>query len=79
MKKVVFSFLVTLFIVQVASAQGDNKVLDGVFIKETSPTRRVIPYTHVREADVTYLKRVWQIIDLKEKMNHPLYYPLSPI
>ncbi|MDA9783160.1 gliding motility protein GldN [Vicingaceae bacterium] len=79
MKKVVFSFLVTLFVVQSAFAQGDNKVLDGVFIKETSPTRRVIPYTHVREADVTYLKRVWRIIDLKEKMNHPLYYPLSPI
>ena len=52
MKKVVFIFLVSLFIVQSASAQGDNKVLDGVFIKETSPTRRVIPYTHVREADV---------------------------
>ena len=78
MKTVVFIFLVTLF-VQSASAQGDNKVLDGVFIKETSPTRRVIPYTHVREADVTYYKRVWRIIDLKEKMNHPLYYPLTPI
>jgi len=57
----------------------DNKVLDGVFIKETSPTRRVIPYTHVREADVTYYKRVWRKLDLKEKMNHPLYYPLEQI
>lgn len=57
----------------------DNKVLDGVFIKETAPTRRVIPYTHVREADVMYYKRVWREIDIREKMNQQLYYPLEPI
>lgn len=56
-----------------------NKVLDGVFIKETAPTRRVVPYTHVREADVMYYKRVWREIDIREKMNHPLYYPTNPI
>jgi gliding motility associated protien GldN len=79
MKKIIFSLIVLVSIVGSLNAQGDNKVLDGVFIKETSPTRRVIPYTHVREADVTYYKRVWRIIDLKEKINHPLYYPLQPI
>lgn len=73
-----------LFIVAVCSslmisAQEESKVLDGVFIKETSPTRRVIPYTHVREADVTFYKRVWRKIDLRQKMNHPLYYPTDPI
>jgi len=60
------------------SAQ-ENKVLDGAFIKETAPTRRVVPYTHVREADVMYYKRVWREIDIREKMNHPLYYPTDPI
>ena len=79
MKKIIFSLIVLFTIVGSLNAQGDNKVLDGVFIKETSPTRRVIPYTHVREADVTYYKRVWRIIDLKEKINHPLYYPLQAI
>ena len=29
----------------------------------------------MREADVMWSKRVWRVIDLKEKMNHPLYYP----
>lgn len=79
MKKFIFSIFGSLLICAGVSAQGDNKVLDGVFIKETSPTRRVIPYTHVREADVTYYKRVWRIIDLKEKINHTLYYPTVPI
>lgn len=59
--------------------QAQNRVLDGVFIKETSPTRRVVPYPHVREADVMYYKRVWREVDVREKMNHSLYYPLQPI
>ena len=56
-----------------------QEVLDGAFIKETAPTRRVVPYTHVREADVFYYKRLWRTIDLREKMNFPLYFPVQPI
>lgn len=67
-----------LFCISDIEAQ-EKKVLDGVFIKETAPTRRVVPYTHVREADVMYYKRVWREIDIREKMNHPLYYPTTPI
>ncbi len=61
-----------------ANAQ-QNKILDGAFIKETAPTKRVVPYTHVREADVMYYKRLVRIIDLKQKINFPLYYPHTPI
>lgn len=56
-----------------------QEVLDGAFIKETAPTKRVVPYTHVREADVMYYKRLLRIIDLKQKLNLPLYYPLQEI
>ena len=52
---------------------------DGVYIKENSNTRRAIPYTFLREADVMWSKRVWRQIDLKEKINHPLYYPIAPL
>lgn len=53
-------------------------VLDGAYIKEHTKTKRVVPYTHIREADVMWARRVWRQIDLKEKMNHPLYYPTEP-
>lgn len=53
-------------------------VLDGAYIKEHTPTRRTIPYVHLREADVMVAQRVWRTIDLREKINHPLYYPLEP-
>lgn len=55
------------------------KYPDGVYTKENTRTRRVIPYAHLREADVMWSKRVWRVIDLKEKMNQPLFYPGQPI
>jgi len=80
MKSIIICLTAFLFTSVDALAQvNNNKVLDGAFIKETAPTRRVIPYTHVREADVMYYKRVWREIDVREKMNHPLYYPTTPI
>lgn len=60
------------------SAQ-DLKVLDKPWVKENTPTRRVVPYTHVREQDVMWHRRIWREIDLREKINHPLYYPTSKI
>ncbi|MES2140560.1 MAG: gliding motility protein GldN [Bacteroidota bacterium] len=52
---------------------------DGIYTKENSNSRRAIPYTYLREADVMWSKRVWRVIDLKEKINHPLYYPGAPL
>ena len=54
---------------------GDYK--DGIYDKENSLNRRFIPYTHLREADVTWEKRVWRKIDLREKINQTLYYPIG--
>jgi gliding motility associated protien GldN len=63
-----------------ASVTSDAQtVLDGAYIKEHTKTQRVVPYPHIREADVMWYRRVWRDIDLTEKINHPLYYPTSPI
>lgn len=55
----------------------ESTVLDGIFVKEHYPSRRVIPYTSLREADVMWNKRVWRRIDLREKQNHTLYFPIK--
>ena len=69
----------TLFaFMQQGVAQSPN-VLDGAYVKETNLTKRVIPYPHLREADVMYKRRIWQEIDLRQKFNHPFYFPLDPI
>ena len=52
---------------------------DGVYDKENAVNRRYIPYTHLREGDVTWQKRVWRSIDMREKINQPLYYPVDVV
>ena len=56
-----------------------QNVLDGIYVPEHAPSRQVIPFTPLREADVMWLKRVWRVIDLREKINHTLYFPVEPI
>ena len=54
-------------------------IIDGVFIQEHIPTKRMIPYEHVREADAIWSRRAFEYLDLREKINHTLYYPLDEI
>lgn len=57
----------------------ESNVLDGLYVQEHIPTKRVVQYASLREADVLWSKRVWRTIDLREKMNHPLFFPLEPL
>lgn len=70
----VFLFSVISFKAQPGVFQpGDYR--DGIYDKENSVNRRYIPYTHLREGDVTWQKRVWRKLDMREKQNQQLYYP----
>ena len=66
--------IVALFITGKSGAQN---VLDGVYVKEHTQTRQVIPYPYLREADVMWSKRIWRYIDLNEKINLPFRFPAS--
>ena len=74
------NFLLLAFLVvsvQFAKAQ-ETQPLDGAYIEERTLTRKFLPYSTIREADVLFKKRVWRILDMREKMNMPLYYPPEP-
>jgi gliding motility associated protien GldN len=58
---------------------GQETILDGLYPKEHIANRKPIPYVHVREADVMWSKIVYRVIDLREKMNLPMYYPTTTI
>ncbi len=60
-----------------SNAQED--VIDGLFEKQHVVNRSPVPYPSIREADVLWAKKVWRVIDLREKMNLPLYYPTTPM
>ncbi|MCH2230975.1 MAG: gliding motility protein GldN [Crocinitomicaceae bacterium] len=92
MRSLIYSFLavVALFGATGANAQIEEinggpvnvpteGIIDGVFIQEHIPTKRMIPYEFVREADAIWSRRVFEYIDLREKINHQMYYPLDEI
>lgn len=64
---------------QVGSVFQPGDFRDGIYDKENSVNRRFIPYTFLRQADVMWEKRVWREIDLREKINQPLYYPITEV
>lgn len=74
-----FSVLMIFGLFYSNDSTAQQEVLDGIYVKEHHPAKRVIPYTPLREADVMWLKRIWRVLDLREKINHPLYYPTEKI
>ena len=67
MKKLLVVFVLMVGLV-IPNLKAQN-VLDGIYVKEHNPTRQVIPYAYLREADVMWAKRVWEVIDLKQKIR----------
>ncbi len=76
MKKLFFLLIILVAMVGTSAVKAQN-VLDGIYPKEHVLNRKPIPYPHVREADVMWAKKVWRVIDLREKINLPLYYPIN--
>ncbi len=52
--------------------------LDDIVERKLMKGRKVLAYPKVREADVFWEKRVWRVIDVKEKMNKIFVYPENP-
>jgi gliding motility associated protien GldN len=51
---------------------------DAVYDRKHIAERELIPYANIRESDVMWMKRIWRVIDLHERMNQPFYYPEYP-
>ena len=52
--------------------------LDGIVEKRTVLEKEILPWEPVRESDVMWSKRVWRVIDVREKMNLPFIYEEEP-
>lgn len=77
MKKILLLFALSLIFIAVYPQQKQSDVLDGVYVKEHVPARKPVPYHHLREADMMWGKKIWRMLDLREKINHPLYFPIK--
>jgi len=70
-----FALVLGMFSAQTAEAQ----IINGAFKRQDVFQKKPMPIPMVREADVLWSKMIWMIIDVREKINQPLYFPTVPI
>jgi gliding motility associated protien GldN len=75
-----------LLVAQLALAQRTDPVpdtptpaLDDITERTVVAEHRVLKYQPIREADILWEKRLWRVIDTREKMNLPFVAPESPL
>ena len=78
MKKLVGLLVFVFFLGTYAQAQVLDPVLGPrSWKKENVGQRQAVTLTHIREADVMFSTRIWRELDLRQKINLPLYFPLD--
>ena len=77
MKKLILLLVTTTFCLVGVNAQGVLTIeeMNSVYKKEKHNNKRVQEYAPLRQADVMWSRKIWREIDLRQRMNHPFYYP----
>ena len=83
-KKLSLVFLFALFISLSVNAQSNllnAKTPDQIGKKseaqKNSDNDKPLPYGYILDRDLLFGKRVWEVIDLDEKVNFPYYFPVE--
>jgi gliding motility associated protien GldN len=79
MKKIFVFLGVLAFLVGATKHEAKAQIIDGAYQRTDIYKRKPTPLPYVREADVMFRKKVWRIIDLREKINQPLYFPTREV
>ncbi|HSO86608.1 MAG TPA: gliding motility protein GldN [Draconibacterium sp.] len=79
MKKLIAYLGVVVFMLMLTGNHSNAQIVNGAFKRTDIIQKKPMPLPSVREADVFWSRKIWRIIDLREKMNLPLYYPTVEI
>ena len=83
----IFSFLllsISMFaqnddkIITESSAPIEGLFLDDVVERTLVEENKILKYEPIREADISWERRIWRVIDCREKMNLVFKYPQDP-
>jgi len=76
---VLFFFLGVIVFAGKPQESQAQSIDDNVYTKENVPGKKPLNYVSLREADVMWSKKLWQMIDLRKRMNQVLYFPENEI
>lgn len=79
MRKILLFIGVVALLIGVGKQEAKAQIVDGAYSRTDIYSRKPTPLPYLREADVMWRKKVWRIIDLREKMNQTLYFPTKEI
>jgi gliding motility associated protien GldN len=79
MKKILVFIGVLALLLIVTKQEAKAQIIDGAYKRADVHDRKPTPLPYIREADVMWRKKVWRIIDLREKINQPLYFPTKEV
>ncbi len=75
MKKLMAIFICFFFLVM---DQSFAQPMDDIVERKIMSQREILNYQPLREADIFWEKRIWRVIDVREKMNLTFMYPNDP-
>lgn len=65
-------------IITESSEPLEDVYIDDIVAKRMIYENRVLPYEPLREADIPWERRIWRVLDVREKLNLPFVYPEKP-
>lgn len=79
--KLILNWILLLGAIYQLNAQSGQAGLpmDDIVARTTMQEERFLPNPPLREADILWEKRIWRVIDTREKINLPFRYPKQPL